>query len=486
MTKTRVRTLNAISGTGLTRFPAERYEVGESVSEPDALLVRSAKLHDTPIPDSVLAIARAGAGTNNIPVDAMTARGIPVFNTPGANANAVKELVLGALFLAARGLIPAADFAAHLEGSDADIAKATEAGKKQFVGFELPGKTLGVVGLGAIGVRVANAALSLGLKVVGYDPQISVDHAWHLSAEVQRAESMEEVFRRADILTIHVPALESTRGLVSTQRLAMMKHSAIILNFARAEVVDETAILSALDQGYLAGYVCDFPSAAINAHPKCLALPHLGASTKEAERNCAVMAVDELRGFLEDGQIHNSVNLPEAVMAREPGTARLVIVNDNVPNMVGQVTGLLAQRGLNIANLLNRSRSAVAVTLVDVDAAAVASPVLASHSSASGISDAGSATSPAAGSLSDLVDAVAAISGVIRVRLIPAQTSDGVPAPLVRRSPAAVAESGGPAATAAPAATGTSAASEPATDSTSQVAGSAAPAAASSDSMETR
>lgn len=420
MTKTRVRTLNAISGTGLTRFPAERYEVGESVYEPDALLVRSAKLHDTPIPDSVLAIARAGAGTNNIPVDAMTARGIPVFNTPGANANAVKELVLGALFLAARGLIPAADFAAHLEGTDTEIAKATEAGKKQFVGFELPGKTLGVVGLGAIGVRVANAALSLGLKVVGYDPQISVDHAWHLSAEVQRAESMEEVFRRADILTIHVPALESTRGLVSTQRLAMMKHSAIILNFARAEVVDETAILSALDQGYLAGYVCDFPSAAINAHPKCLALPHLGASTKEAERNCAVMAVDELRGFLEDGQIHNSVNLPEAVMAREPGTARLVIVNDNVPNMVGQVTGLLAQRGLNIANLLNRSRGAVAVTLVDVDAATVASPLLASHSSASGISDAGSATSLAASSLSDLVDAVAAISGVIRVRLIPA------------------------------------------------------------------
>lgn len=480
MTKTRVRTLNAISGTGLTRFPAERYEVGESVSEPDALLVRSAKLHDTPIPDSVLAIARAGAGTNNIPVDAMTARGIPVFNTPGANANAVKELVLGALFLAARGLIPAADFAAHLEGTDTEIAKATEAGKKQFVGFELPGKTLGVVGLGAIGVRVANAALSLGLKVVGYDPQISVDHAWHLSAEVQRAESMEEVFRRADILTIHVPALESTRNLVSTQRLAMMKHSAIILNFARAEVVDETAILSALDQGYLAGYVCDFPSAAINAHPGCLALPHLGASTKEAERNCAVMAVDELRGFLEDGQIHNSVNLPEAVMAREPGTARLVIVNDNVPNMVGQVTGLLAQRGLNIANLLNRSRGAVAVTLVDVDAAAVASPLLASHSSASGISDAGSPTSLAVGSLSDLVDAVAAISGVIRVRLIPAQTSDGVPAPLVRRLPAAVAESGGPAAT------GTLAASEPATDSTSQVAGPAALAAASSDSLETR
>lgn len=388
--KFRVKTLNAISAQGLTRFPAERYEVGEGVTEPDALLVRSARLHDTPIPESVLAIGRAGAGTNNIPVAAMTERGVPVFNTPGANANAVKELVLAGLFIASRNLIPAARFAHELEGDDATIAKAVEAGKKQFVGYELPGKTLGVIGLGAIGVRVANAALGLGLKVVGFDPAISVDHAWNLSAEVERATSIEEVFTRADVLTVHVPALPATRVLVSTQRLALMKHSAVILNFARPEIVDEAAIISALDQDYLAGYVCDFPSNAVHKHPKCISLPHLGASTKEAERNCAVMAVDELRDFLEDGQVHNSVNFPEAVMAREPGTWRLLIVNHNVPNMVGQVTAIVADKRYNIAGLLNRSRGELAVTLVDID-----------------------------GDLDeDVAEQVAAIDGVVRVRVI--------------------------------------------------------------------
>ncbi|MDO4900687.1 phosphoglycerate dehydrogenase [Actinomyces sp.] len=363
----RIQTLNAISGAGLSRFPDERYDVGGNVTDPHAMLVRSAKLHDVPIPDSVMAIARAGAGTNNIPVDAMTRRGIPVFNTPGANANAVKELVLAGLFIASRNLIPAARFAHELTGDDAEIARAVEAGKKQFVGFELPGRTLGVIGLGAIGVQVANAALGLGLTVVGFDPGISVEHAWHLSAEVQRAESMEEVFRRADILTVHVPLIESTRGLVSTQRVALMKATAVLLNFARAEIVDEAAVVAALDEGALGGYVCDFPSTAVHKHPKCISLPHLGASTKEAERNCALMAVDELRGFLEDGQVHNSVNFPEAVLPREPGTRRLVIVNQNVPNMVGQVSTLVAERGQNIANLLNRSRGDLAVTLVDVE-----------------------------------------------------------------------------------------------------------------------
>ncbi|SDM32268.1 phosphoglycerate dehydrogenase [Actinomyces ruminicola] len=363
----RIQTLNAISGAGLSRFPDERYDVGGNVTEPHALLVRSAKLHDLPIPDSVMAIARAGAGTNNIPVDAMTRRGIPVFNTPGANANAVKELVLAGLFIASRNLIPAARFAHELTGDDAEIARAVEAGKKQFVGFELPGRTLGVIGLGAIGVQVANAALGLGLNVVGFDPGISVEHAWHLSAEVERAETMEEVFRRADILTVHVPLIEATRGLVSTQRIALMKETAVLLNFARAEIVDEAAVVAALDEGTLGGYVCDFPSTAVHKHPKCISLPHLGASTKEAERNCAVMAVDELRGFLEDGQVHNSVNFPEAVLPREPGTRRLVIVNQNVPNMVGQVSTLVAERGQNIANLLNRSRGDLAVTLVDVE-----------------------------------------------------------------------------------------------------------------------
>ena len=363
----RVQTFNAISGAGLSRFPDDLYDVGASLADPDALLVRSAKLHDTPIPDSVLAVARAGAGTNNIPVADMTERGVPVFNTPGANANAVKELVLAGLFIASRNLIPAARFAHTLEGDDAAIARAVEAGKKQFIGFELPGRTLGVIGLGAIGVQVANAALGLGLSVVGFDPGISVEHAWHLSAEVERAESIEDVFRRADILTVHVPLIEATRGLVSTQRIALMKDSAVILNFARAEIVDEGAVISALDADALRGYVCDFPSTTVHKHPKCISLPHLGASTREAESNCAIMAVDELRGFLEDGQVHNSVNFPEAVMPREEGTHRVLIVNRNVPNMVGQVSTIVAQHGENIANLLNRSRGELAVTLVDVE-----------------------------------------------------------------------------------------------------------------------
>ena len=363
----RVQTLNAISGAGLSRFPDDLYDVGGTLADPDALLVRSAKLHDTPIPGTVLAIARAGAGTNNIPVAAMTERGVPVFNTPGANANAVKELVLAGLFIASRNLIPAARFAHTLEGDDAEIAKAVEAGKKQFVGFELPGRTLGVVGLGAIGVQVSNAALGLGLNVVGFDPGISVEHAWHLSAEVERAESIEEVFRRADILTVHVPLIDATRGLVSTQRVALMKETAVLLNFARAEIVDTDAVVAALDEGTLGGYVCDFPSTLVHKHPRCISLPHLGASTREAERNCAMMAVDALRGFLEDGQVHNSVNFPEAVMARQEGTHRFVIVNRNVPNMVGQVSTIVARRGQNIANLLNKSRGELAVTLVDVE-----------------------------------------------------------------------------------------------------------------------
>ena len=365
--KFRIQTLNAIDAAGLSRFPDDRYEVGGGVENPDALLVRSARLHDTPIPQSVMAVARAGAGTNNIPVSALTERGVPVFNTPGANANAVKELVLAGLFIASRNLIPAARFAHTLEGDDEAIASAVEAGKKRFVGFELPGRTLGILGLGAVGVQVANAALGLGLKVIGYDPAISVEHAWHLSADVKRATSIEEVFKKADILTIHVPLIEATRGLVSTQRIALMKDRAVILNFARAEIVDTEAIVAALDEGELGGYVCDFPSTLVHKHRKCISLPHLGASTKEAERNCAIMAVDSLRGFLEDGQVHNSVNFPEAVMAREPGTHRLLIVNRNVPNMVGQVSTLVAQHGQNIANLLNKSRGELAVTLVDVE-----------------------------------------------------------------------------------------------------------------------
>ena len=361
----RIHCKNAISEEGLQSL-LPSFTLTERQEEADGILVRSADMHEEKLGEATLAVARAGAGVNNIPLERFAEEGVVVFNTPGANANSVKELVICEMLLAARNVIPAVHWvAAHKDAPD--IAKEAERGKKQFVGFELPGRTLGVIGLGAIGVQVANAALGLGLNVVGFDPGISVEHAWHLSAEVERADSMEEVFRRADILTVHVPLIPATRGLVSTQRLALMKETAVLLNFARAEIVDTDAVVAALDEGTLRGYVCDFPSTQVHKHPKCISLPHLGASTKEAERNCAMMAVESLRGFLENGQVHNSVNFPEAVMARQEDTHRLVIVNRNVPNMVGQVSTIVAQHGQNIANLLNKSRGELAVTLVDVE-----------------------------------------------------------------------------------------------------------------------
>jgi D-3-phosphoglycerate dehydrogenase len=362
----RIRTYNAISPLGLDRLPAE-YEVGSDVEAPDGVLVRSADLHKVELPDTVLAVARAGAGTNNIPVAELSQRGIVVFNTPGANANAVKELVLAGMLLAARNLVPAAAFAAGLSGTDAEINEATEKGKKAFVGFELPGKTLGVIGLGAIGVLVANAARSLGMRVVGFDPQISISNAWQLSSDIERAATLEDVFAGADLVTVHVPLVDATKKLVSSDRLALLRPGSVLLNFSRAGIVDETAVLAALDSGALRSYVCDFPSAALNGHPSVVTLPHLGASTGEAEDNCAVMAADQLSAFLEDGEIHNSVNFPEASLRRGPGTTRLSIANSNVPNMVGQISTLLAAAGLNIADLLNTSRGELAYTLIDVD-----------------------------------------------------------------------------------------------------------------------
>ena len=363
----RIQTLNAISSKGLTRLPAEEFEVGNEVESPDALLVRSADLHKREIPASVLAIGRAGAGTNNIPVAAMSERGIPVFNTPGANANAVKELVVAGALLAARGLFPAGVFVRDLPGTDEEINVAVESGKKKFVGIELPGRTMGVIGLGAIGVLVANAARSLGMHVIGYDPAITVEHAWQLSAEVERATNIDDVVRQADFLTVHVPLTEKTKHLISTQRLAMMKPSAILLNFARGGIVDERAVVEALDDGRLRGYVCDFPSNTLNKHPLVLALPHLGASTREAEENCAVMAAEELKDYLQNGNVTNSVNFPSANLPRSENTTRMVIVNRNVPNMVGQVSSAVAAAGFNIADLLNKSRDELAITLVDVD-----------------------------------------------------------------------------------------------------------------------
>lgn len=326
----RIKTYNAIAQVGLDQFPKDA-EVGASTTDAEGILVRSANLHDAEIPESVLAIARAGAGTNNIPVAEMTARGVVVFNTPGANANAVKELVIAGLLLAARNIVPAARFTAGLAGSDAEINEAVEKGKKQFAGFELPMRTLGVVGLGAIGVQVANAAMSLGMFVQGYDPKISVQHAWQLWATAKHVESLDALLGASDVVTVHVPLLDSTKGLINADKLALMKNGAVLLNFSRAGIVDEAAVLAALDSGKLRSYVCDFPSAALLAHPKVTALPHLGASTSEAEDNCAVMAAQELRTYLETGEITNSVNFPQVKLGRSDGQTRLAVSTPTCP-----------------------------------------------------------------------------------------------------------------------------------------------------------
>ncbi len=370
-----IKTLNAISKVGLNRLPDATYQVGNDIESPDAILLRSASLHGVEIPSSVLAVARAGAGTNNIPIAEYSAKGIPVFNTPGANANAVKELVVAALFLAARNIIPAASFAHRLDGDATEMDKAVEAGKKQFVGFELPGRTLAVIGLGAIGVEVANAAVALGMKVMGYDPAITIEHAWNLSSKVERVTNLEAMLKRADIVTIHVPLVDGTRGLIGADQLKAMRKSAVLVNFARGPIVDQAAVVEALESGSLRGYVCDFPTPELNKRPNVVTLPHLGASTNEAEENCAFMAAEELKAYLEDGTITNSVNFPNAELARSEGTQRLAIANSNVPNMVGQISTLLAESGLNIADLLNKSRGDLAYTLVDVDGEIPASVV---------------------------------------------------------------------------------------------------------------
>ncbi|MFP5358870.1 MAG: phosphoglycerate dehydrogenase [Gammaproteobacteria bacterium] len=364
----KIQTLNNISVRGLERLPRDRYEVASEISNPDGVLVRSADMHKLEIPASIKAIGRAGAGTNNIPVAAMSKRGVPVFNAPGANANAVKELVLAGMLLAARNIAPALDFVRKLDGDDHALHKAVEDGKKKFVGFELPGRALGVIGLGAIGVRVANAALELGMDVWGYDPAMTVQNAWKLDARVKQALSVDDLVAKSQFISVHVPLLDATRGLINAERLRLMQKQGVILNFARAEIVDENAVVEALNADTLHGYVCDFPSTTLKGHPRVIATPHLGASTGEAEDNCAMMVADQLREFLEAGNIRNSVNFPEAVMPLLPGKTRLTVVNENVPNMVGQISTALAKRNLNIADLLNKSRGDLAYTLVDLDA----------------------------------------------------------------------------------------------------------------------
>lgn len=363
----RILTLNSISAKGLERLPRDRYEVASGIANPDAILVRSADMHAMEIPASVIAVGRAGAGTNNIPVAGLTQRGVPVFNAPGANANAVKELVLAGLFLAARHICESWQFVRELKGDAAAIESAVEQGKKRFVGHELPGRTLGVVGLGAIGVEVANAAHLLGMHVLGFDPQITVQRAWQLSSGVEQALSLDDLFARSDVVTVHVPLLDSTRSMVNAQRIRLMRNGATLLNFARAAIVDETDVLAALDSGKLAAYICDFPAPQSKDHAGVIALPHLGASTSEAEDNSAMMVADTLRDFLENGNIRHSVNFPEATLPRVPATARIAIANSNVPNMVGQISTRLAEAALNIADLLNKSKGEVAYTLIDID-----------------------------------------------------------------------------------------------------------------------
>ena len=364
----RILTLNSISTVGLKRFPAGRYAIGNQVENPDAILVRSHDMHPMDIGAGVKAIGRAGAGTNNIPVAKMSARGVPVFNAPGANANAVKELVIAGLLIGARNLVPALKFVEGLQGDDATLNRVVEDGKKHYSGSELPRHTLGVLGLGRVGSLVADAAIKLGMNVLGYDPYITVDAAWSLPSQVRKAHSIEEVLKGSEFVTVHVPLLDATRDLIGAERIKLMKTGAILLNFAREGIVNTDAVLTALAAKRLKYYICDFPSEKLQGHPQVIALPHLGASTREAEDNCAVMVVDQVREYLENGTIENAVNFPDVTMARE-SPYRLGIANANVPNMVGQISTAMAHAGLNIHTMINKSRGEMAYTLVDVDSA---------------------------------------------------------------------------------------------------------------------
>jgi D-3-phosphoglycerate dehydrogenase len=364
----RILTLNAISAEGLKRLPSERYVVGTQITAPDAILVRSHDMHGMDIPAQVKTIGRAGAGTNNMPVTQMSARGVPVFNAPGANANAVKELVIAGMLLAARNLVPAVRFVSGLEGDDTALNRQVEAGKKQFAGIELAGRTIGVIGLGKIGTLVANAATHLGMHVLGYDPEITVDAAWRLSSRVQKAHSVAEVLESSEFVTLHVPLVGATQHLIDAGRLKLMKSGAVLLNFARDAIVDTRAVREALEAGRLRAYVCDFPGAALAGRADVIALPHLGASTREAEDICAEMVVDQVRDFLEHGNILNAVNFPDVVMPRE-SPFRVGIANANVPNMLGQISTAMARSGLNIRTMINKSKGEMAYTLVDLDSA---------------------------------------------------------------------------------------------------------------------
>ncbi|AWB67518.1 3-phosphoglycerate dehydrogenase [Saccharobesus litoralis] len=363
-----IRTYNNISDKGLSRFPQDKYTVSADANTPDAILLRSHKLHSEALPDSVLAVARAGAGVNNIPVSDYTHQGIVVFNTPGANANAVKELVLASLLLSSRGITQSMNYVDSLanETDSAALHKKVEAGKKAYGGCELEGKTLGVVGLGAIGAKVANLALSLGMKVIGYDPKLSVEAAWRLSSKVSRAENLNSLLARSDYVTLHVPVVPATKGFMNEEAFNTIKEGAKLINLARGELVDEQAAIDALDSGKLGMYVADFPSEALIKHDKVILFPHLGASTREAEENCAVMAADQLMDFLENGNIVNSVNFPAIAMERTTGY-RITFANDNVPKVLGTVLNQLADLNINVLDMVNKSRDDIAYTILDIE-----------------------------------------------------------------------------------------------------------------------
>ena len=364
--KYRIRVLNNISAGGLKRLPWDRFAVSADIDDPHAILVRSADLHDMPISESLLAVGRAGSGTNNIPIPSMSERGIPVFNAPGANANAVKELVVAGMLLAARNIDNALKYLDTVNPDDPELDQKIEAGKKAFAGYELAGQTLGIVGLGKIGCLVADAAIKLGMHVIGYDPEITVDSAWSLPATVRKAHSLSEVLKHSSFITLHVPLVDATRGMIDAGGIAQLKPGAVVLNFSRGGVVDEAAILEALEAGRLSKYVCDFPDPQLSQQPGVILLPHLGASTREAEENCAVMVADQVRDYLLDGTIQNSVNFPDVILPRE-SRFRVAIANANVPNMVGGISHEMAMAGLNIATMTNKSRKDLAYTLVDVD-----------------------------------------------------------------------------------------------------------------------
>jgi D-3-phosphoglycerate dehydrogenase len=363
----KVLTLNNISPVGLDHLPRDSYEIASEIQNPDAILLRSFKMHDMDIPATLKAVGRAGAGVNNIPVDRMSEAGVVVFNAPGANANAVKELVVAGMLLACRNICQGWDYTVNAtEETDEALAKAVEAGKKKYGGFELPGRTLGVVGLGAIGVKVANAARALGMRVIGFDPQITVQSAWRLSSDIEQATSIDDLFSKADFVTFHVPLTDGTKNLLNAERLALMPDNAVILNFARGGIVDDEAVLKGIESGKIYAYVTDFPSNKLRKADRVITLPHLGASTAEAEENCAVMVADQVRDYLENGNVVNSVNFPTVNLPRA-GVQRLAVVNENRPDMVSQISHVLGGGNVNIVHMVNESRGDLAYTMLDAD-----------------------------------------------------------------------------------------------------------------------